>query len=103
MRNWKNRIFLPPRIGADPPVHPPPSGSGRLYVFSVALCDNDVDRDFEQFTLEALEKLKDLFLGKTGVLDHMASAEYQTARLFDTWLETDPSGRLRRASRIPGW
>ena len=62
-----------------------------LYVFSVALCDNDVDRDFEQFTLEALEKLKDLFLGKTGVLDHMASAEYQTARLFDTWLETDPS------------
>lgn len=35
-----------------------------LYVFSVVLCDNEVDRDFEQFTPQALEKLGELFIGK---------------------------------------
>ena len=60
----KQNFPSPENWSGSPPVHPPPSGSGRLYVFSVALCDNDVDRDFEQFTLEALEKLKDLFLGE---------------------------------------
>ena len=34
----------------------------------MVLCDNQVDRDFECFTKEALEKLKELFLGKTGIL-----------------------------------
>ena len=37
-----------------------------LYTFSVVLCDNQVDRDFECFTKAALEKLKELFLGKDG-------------------------------------
>ena len=32
-----------------------------VYVFSVVLCDNDVDRDFERFTVESLEKLCKLF------------------------------------------
>ena len=28
-----------------------------VYAFSVVLCDNDIDRDFERFTNDALEKL----------------------------------------------
>ena len=38
-----------------------------LYVFSVILCDNEVDRDSERFSDNALETLRNLFVGKTGI------------------------------------
>ena len=60
-----------------------------LYVFSVILCDNDIDRDGERFSDNALEKLKELFIGKTGIFDHDPSTTNQTARIFDTELVTD--------------
>ena len=55
-----------------------------LYAFSVVLCDNEVDRDFERFTDEALEGLCKLFLGKTGIFDHSHKAGNQCARVFYT-------------------
>lgn len=55
-----------------------------LYAFSVVLCDNEVDRDFERFTDDALEGLAKLFLGKTGIFDHSHKAENQCARVFYT-------------------
>ncbi len=61
-----------------------------LYVFSVVLCDNQVDRDFECFTKAALEKLKELFLGKTGIFDHSMRSGGQTARIYDCQVETLP-------------
>ncbi len=60
-----------------------------LYVFSVILCDNDIDRDGERFSDRALEQLKELFIGKTGIFDHDPSTANQTARIFDTELITD--------------
>ena len=53
-----------------------------VYVFSVVLCDNDVDRDGERFTVESLFELEKLFVGKTGIFDHNPSAKNQTARIF---------------------
>jgi hypothetical protein len=53
-------------------------------VFTVILCDNEIDRDNEQFPGESLEKLAALFIGKTGVFDHEPKAENQSARIFDT-------------------
>lgn len=53
-----------------------------VYVFSVVLCDNEVDREFEMFTKEALEKLAELFIGKTGIMNHDAKSENQLARIF---------------------
>ncbi len=53
-----------------------------VYVFSVVLCDNDIDRDGERFTVEGLFELEKLFVGKTGVFDHAPSAKNQTARIF---------------------
>jgi hypothetical protein len=53
-----------------------------VYVFSVVLCDNDVDRDGERFTVESLFALEKLFVGKTGIIDHNPSAKNQTARIF---------------------
>ena len=63
--------------------------AGEVYTFSVALCDNEVDRDLERFSIPALEKLKELFLGKTGIFDHAPKSENQAARIFATSLEID--------------
>ncbi len=55
-----------------------------VYVFSMILCDNEVDREYEKFSDEALNSLKKLFLGKTGIFDHVPSGANQTARIFFT-------------------
>ena len=54
----------------------------QVYVFSLRLCDDQVDRDFEKFDTAALPSLAKLFIGKTGVVDHRWSAENQIARIF---------------------
>lgn len=56
----------------------------QVYTFSVVLCDNEVDRDFERFSETALEELKELFVGRTGIFDHEWKAENQTARIYRT-------------------
>ena len=59
-----------------------------LFTFTVTLCDNDVDRDYEAFSVKALNQLAELFVGKTGIFDHSASAENQSARIYKTWVQT---------------
>ena len=56
----------------------------QVYVFSLRLCDDQVDRDFERFDTAALGTLAKLFIGKTGVVDHKWSADKQIARIFET-------------------
>ena len=56
----------------------------QVYVFSVRLCDDQVDRDGERFDTEALPGLAKLFLGKTGIVDHKWSSDAQVARIFET-------------------
>ena len=56
----------------------------QVYVFSLRLCDDQVDRDFERFDSAALPALAKLFLGKTGIVDHRWSADNQVARIFET-------------------
>ena len=58
-----------------------------VYAFSVVLCDNDIDRDGERFTVESLFALEKLFVGKTGIIDHNPSAKNQTARIFACTVE----------------
>ncbi len=59
-----------------------------VYVFSLVLCDNEIDRDYERFTSESLEALAKLFEGKTGILDHDAKSEKQLARIFSCKIQT---------------
>lgn len=59
-----------------------PLDENEVYAFSVVLCDNDIDRDNERFSDEALEKMAVLFVGKTGICDHSARSENQKARVF---------------------
>lgn len=64
-----------------------PFSAEEVYVFSLTLCDNDVDRDFERFTVESLFELEKLFVGKTGIVDHVSSSKNQTARIFKCKVE----------------
>ena len=61
-----------------------------IYSFTLVLCDNDIDRDFDRFTDSSLEKLSELYVGKTGILDHNPSSDNQTARIFSCKVETVP-------------
>ncbi len=65
-----------------------PFTAQEVYTFSVVLCDNEIDRDFERFSVEALHTLSQLFLGKTGIFDHNMKTSNQAARIYDTALET---------------
>lgn len=58
-----------------------------VYVFNVRLCDNEIDRDYECFSLSALNELAQLFVGKTGIFDHSMKASEQKSRIFETCVE----------------
>lgn len=60
-----------------------------IYTFSVILCDNEIDRDNEKFTIPALKTLAELFVGKTGIFDHNMSSKDQNARVYATEVVTD--------------
>ncbi len=62
-----------------------------VYIFTLTLCDNDIDRDFERFSISSLKELEKLFVGKTGISDHSMSSRDQRARIFRTYIEKDSS------------
>ena len=60
-----------------------------VFTFSVILCDNDIDRDFERFSIDSLKTLEKLFVGKTGILNHSMKSEDQSSRVYKTQLITN--------------
>lgn len=66
-----------------------PLEKDEIFSFSVKLCDNDIDRDFERFNKESLKALETLFVGKTGILNHSMKSEDQTCRTYKTQLIVD--------------
>ncbi len=66
-----------------------PLTAEEVYTFRLVLCDNELDRDHEHFTLRALQDLQKLFVGKTGIKDHTWSADNQVARIYATELVQD--------------
>ena len=77
-------------------------GEEDLYLFSVRLCDNEVDRDGERFTTETLQELAPMFVGKSGIFDHQWSAHGQSARLYKCEVVTEPA-RLNQAGEVYCW
>ena len=61
--------------------------SDEVYIFNVTLCNNDIDRDYEKFSVAALEELAPLFIGKTGIADHSMKSADQLSRIFDAYVE----------------
>lgn len=74
-----------------------PMTAEQVYVFSVRLCDDQADRDNERFDTGALDRLAELFVGKTGIADHQWSADRQVARIFETGVERDGAVSYIRA------
>lgn len=60
-----------------------------VYLFDLILCDSEVDRDGDCFSKEALEELRERFVGVTGIFDHDPKSGNQTARIFKTEIITD--------------
>ena len=73
-----------------------PLSEEEVYTFSVRLCDNEIDREFERFAPQTLEELAPLFVGKSGLFDHQWSARGQAARVYRTEVIREP-GRVTRA------
>lgn len=67
-----------------------PLTADQVYTMKLTLCDNEIDRQYDQFTPEALKQLAALFIGKTVIFDHAWSAKGQTARIYSTAVETLP-------------
>lgn len=61
-----------------------------VYTFPVVLCDNETDRDYERFSVDALKELGKLFVGRTGIFDHNPKGMNQTARIYSTEIVTEP-------------
>lgn len=64
-----------------------PLSAEEVFVFRLAACDDQVDRDHERFTQAALEGLAEKFTGRTVLMDHRWSAASQTARVYGAGVE----------------
>ncbi len=73
-----------------------------VFTFSVILCDNDIDRDFERFDESALKSLETLFVGKTGILNHSMKSEDQSCRTYKTQLVYDNSRKVANGDSYIG-
>lgn len=71
-----------------------------VYLFTVMLCDNDIDRDYERFTVESLFALEKLFVGKTGIIDHDPTAKNQKARIISCKVESVDGAFTSRGDQL---
>lgn len=55
-----------------------------VYVFRLVMCDNEVDRQHERFSVKALNDMADLFIGKPLIKDHERKADNQIGRIYKT-------------------
>lgn len=67
-----------------------PLTAEEVYCFSVLLCDNEIDRDYERFSEQSLKTLAEMYIGRTGIFDHDPKGENQTARIYHTEVKSCP-------------
>ena len=65
---------------------PVPLTAEEVFTFKAVLCDNELDRAFDRFTVKALQDMQKLYLGKTVIKDHRHSTDNQVARIYKTEL-----------------
>lgn len=63
-----------------------------VYIFPITLCDNIVDCDNERFSVKALEEMRPMFLGVTGIIDDHRKC---IAKIFYTEITTEDRGLLQ--------
>lgn len=63
-----------------------------VFTFRIAAADTLVDRDHERFSLECLEGMAKLYVGRPVLTDHSWSAGKQLARVYDAQVEATAEG-----------
>lgn len=66
-----------------------PMAAEEVFAFRLAACDDQVDRDYERFTDEALETMAKLYVGKPVLRDHRWNSECQAARVYAADVESN--------------
>lgn len=72
-----------------------PLSADEVFTFKAVLCDTELDRQFEHFSPKALKDMQKLYLGRTVIKDHIASADNQVARIYAT--EVVDTGKLMKS------
>ena len=62
-----------------------------VYRFTVVLCDNDIDRDYERLPRTRWKSCPTLYVRKTGIFDHSMKSQHQAARIFSCRVEPVPN------------
>ena len=70
-----------------------------VFLFRLAACDNQVDRENERFTEAALAGLAKRFVGRPVICDHIWSAAKQAARVYAAAVEDCGGGKQRLVLR----
>ena len=60
-----------------------------VFTFSLAACDNQIDRDDERFSDATLHELAQMYPGKPVLLDHNWSAKDQSGRVYAAEVRED--------------
>ena len=60
-----------------------------VFTFSLAACDNQIDRDDERFSDATLHELAQMYPGKPVLLDHNWSAKDQSGRVYTAEVRED--------------
>ena len=89
----KNADIMPEEIELINKYSTKELSADEIFTFKLILCDNEIDRDNEKFTISALNKLAELYVGKTGIFNHNMNSKDQIARIYSTEVLTD-SGRM---------
>lgn len=58
-----------------------------IFVYPIRLCDTATDRDNEQLTLQALESIKSLVVGKAGIKNHDWNSNNIHSRIYKAEIE----------------
>lgn len=64
-----------------------PFTKDEICIVDLVLCDNEIDRDLEMFTVDSLQSIAKLAVGKTILQDHYWALKTQSARIFYSWVE----------------
>lgn len=70
-----------------------PLAAAEVFTFKLAACGNQVDRDNERFTDQALEQMAKLYVGKPVLRDHAWNNGSQTARVYAAGVEEAGEGK----------
>ena len=75
------------------------------YTFTIKLCDNRIDKDYERFSSDCLEQMAEMFVGKLGYVGENQVAKITSVEVvkekfsYDRWLKATATMPRTRGSK----